>query len=120
MQSRWGRARVDGLAPQAPAASGSHALTVSATQKRRDIDARQLSRGRPPRVAGRDDVSLLALGSLLASPSDRVAVAGEGRSPMTVAGPRRSCTGFLCRHRPTGGLSHAARGPTEGQPAPAL
>ena len=34
-----------------------------------DIDARQLSRGRPPRVAGCDDASFLALGSLLASPS---------------------------------------------------
>ena len=29
------------------------------------------------------------------------AVACEGRSPITVAGPRRICTGFLHRHRST-------------------
>src|ERR1700761_3392127 len=72
----------------------------------------QLSRGRPPRVAGCDDASLLALGSLLASPSNLSAVAGEGRSPMTVAGPRRISTGFLHHHPPTtGSLPHAGQAP---------
>src|SRR5690625_3817805 len=64
---------------------------------------RQLSRGSPPRVAGRDDVSILALGSPLPSPSNPVfgVVADEDRSPMTVAGPRRIHTGFLGRRRLT-------------------
>ena len=35
-----------------------------------------------------------------------VAVAYEGRSPMTVAGPRRIHTGFLRRHRLTPTVSH--------------
>jgi hypothetical protein len=52
-------------------------------------------------MAGRNDGSVLALGSLLASPSSLLAVAVEGRSPMTVAGPRRICTGFLHRHHLT-------------------
>ena len=33
----------------------------------------------------------------------------EGRSPITVAGPRRFCTGFLFRHHLTGALLHALR-----------
>jgi hypothetical protein len=66
----------------------------------------QLSRGRPPRVAECDDASVLALGSQLASPSNLAAVASEGRSPMTVAGPRRIRTGFLRRHRLTVEVSH--------------
>ena len=50
--------------------AGMFAVLGSAwAEKRRDIDARQLSRGRPPRFAGCDDASVLALGSLLASPS---------------------------------------------------
>jgi hypothetical protein len=51
-------------------------------------------------------VSLLALGSLLSSPSNLSVVAGEGRSPITVAGPRRISTGFLYRHRLTVKVCH--------------
>src|SRR4051812_12060253 len=57
-----------------------------------------------PELAGRDDVSVLALGSPLPSPSNQTAVACEVRSPMTVAGPRRICTGFLHRYRLTGDI----------------
>src|ERR1700761_1676678 len=109
MQSRSARPVTGGCAAQA---TGSQTPTRSATQQRRDIDSR--FRGRPPRVGGCDDVSVLALGSPLASPSDLSAVAGEGPSPMTVAGPRRIHTGFLRRH-------HLARViVASGQPAPAL
>src|SRR5579875_184001 len=92
-----GEAQALGISARAMAAA-------RAAHDTRDTDVGQLSRGTPPRVAGRDDASLLALGSLLASPSSSLAVACEGRSPMTVAGPRRICTGFLRRHRLTGDI----------------
>src|SRR5690625_7437261 len=74
----------------------SATTSAGTTRSARGIGVHQLPRGTPPRFAGRDDVSLLALGSLFASPSSPWrAVADEGRSPMTVAGPRRIHTGFL-------------------------
>jgi phosphinothricin acetyltransferase len=60
------------------------------------------SRGVTGESEGPGIVSLLALGSLLASPSNLAAVAGEGRSPMTVAGPRRIHTGFPLSPSPNG------------------
>ncbi len=54
--------------------------------------------GLPPRIETSTVVSLLAPGSLLAPDlpaPGAVVVRGGFASPVTVAGPRRTCTGFL-------------------------
>ena len=76
-------------------------------QKRRDIDARQLSRDTtaPVRRMRRRECPGSRIAARLAF--QLAAVASEVRSPMTVAGPRRIRTGFLHRHRLTRALSHS-------------